>query len=88
MFNRRNKFGIVNDVLEVVRSGKNKKTQIMYGANLSFKQIHEEYLPLVEKSGLLKIEHNENGGNSFQLTDKGNEFLKTYKNLIDIFSQS
>jgi predicted transcriptional regulator len=86
MFNRRDKFDIIANMLEAVKSGRNKKTQIMYKAKLSFKQINEEYLPLLEKKAeLIKVDEN-NGG--FQLTDKGNEFLKIYRGMKSLITYS
>ena len=84
---RRGRFDIIVDMLEAVKSGKNKKTQIMYEAGLSFKQLDREYLPLVEKKAKLIIVDENNGG-GFQLTDRGKEFLKTYRSLKNMIRYS
>jgi predicted transcriptional regulator len=55
------------------------KTHIMYKANLSHKQL-ESYLEFLKAKGLLEEVVNEDG-RIYQLTQKGNEFLKDYVKL-------
>lgn len=84
---RRDRFDIINDLLEAVKSGKNKKTQMMYEANLSFSQINKEYLPLIERK-VKFIEIDENNGGGFKLTERGREFQRLYKYLKGMTSYS
>jgi predicted transcriptional regulator len=51
-----------------------KKTQIMYGANLSFK-ILNRYLEDVISSSLLKLEDQQ----QYFVTQKGQDFLRAYE---------
>ena len=86
---RRTKFDIIDDILSAIRTGKNRKTQIMYRAKLSFEQLQgskkngsQGYIPFLKEKGLI-IMKNDNSGNStyFEVTDKGKEFMKGYENL-------
>lgn len=49
-----------------------RKTHIMYGANLSYKLL-VKYLDACIDCGLMC-----EGGSSYQITDKGEEFLQVY----------
>lgn len=69
----RSRLKIIADVLGVVRGGA-KKTEIMYGANLSYKLL-VRYLKDVIDIGLVRME----GGNTYELTEKGSEFLLEFK---------
>mgnify|MGYP001144110336 CR=1 FL=1 len=51
MVRRRNNLEITADILRIAKDGA-KKTQIVYGANLNFKLLHQ-YLDDLEKSGLI-----------------------------------
>jgi len=66
---------------EIIRIAKNgaKKTCIMYGANLSFKQINK-YLAQLLVCGLLSVSE-ENPSKVFESTENGLKFLKAYGNL-------
>ena len=70
----RSRFDIIDDVLNVI-SGKAKKTQIMYQANLSYRLL-QKYLDEVKRSGLVQYERKDR---CYVLTDKGREFLQAYK---------
>jgi predicted transcriptional regulator len=70
----RSRFDIIADVLNVA-SGRAKKTQIMYQANLSYRLL-QKYLAEVKRSSLVLYERK---GRCYVLTDKGGEFLQAYK---------
>jgi predicted transcriptional regulator len=70
----RSRFDIIADMLNVV-SGRAKKTQIMYQANLSYRLL-EKYLAEIRRSSLVLYERK---GRCFVLTDKGREFLQAYR---------
>jgi len=60
-----------------------KKTHIMYGCNLSFRQL-QTYVDLLLDRGLLKADSETRGdGNPafFQTTARGQNFLRVYQNL-------
>ena len=77
----RGRFDITADILEASNGGV-RKTYLMYRCNLSFKQV-KYYLDFLLGNGLLCLVTG--GANSnhnlFGITDKGKEFLKTYKGL-------
>lgn len=68
----RNKLDMIAAILNV--SNHAKKTQIMYGANLSFKGL-EKYLAKVLEAALITFEEEKQG---YMLTAKGQEFLAIY----------
>ena len=78
----RSQIDIVADVLRVTVGGV-KKTQIMYGCNLSFKQL-QTYLSLLLDRGLLrKVSEKEKGRDPrfFKTTSKGQNLLRAYDRL-------
>jgi len=74
----RTRVEILASILKVAGS-RTLKTHIMYKANLSFRQL-ERYLTLLESNGMLARTFD---GNilMFQITEKGNEFLKDYERI-------
>jgi predicted transcriptional regulator len=70
----RSKLDIIADILNVA-SRNPKKTQIMYQANLSF-HVLQKYLAEISGASLICFEDNTR---CYALTDKGKEFLETYK---------
>jgi len=72
----RSRIEIMAAILEKAVEGA-KKTQMMYGANLSFYQI-EGYIEYMIKMGFLSFEK-ESG--LYWTTSKGREFLKGYENM-------
>ena len=75
MGNYRSRFDIIADILHVVKGDDGaKKTQIMYGANLSYKVL-KRYLAEVLEACLIKFEK---GRRCYVLTTKGREFLERY----------
>ena len=65
---------IVADILSVVDKG-NKKTRIMYAANLSY-ALTDKYLTKLLNCGL--VTHDKKLG-LFSLTDRGKRYLKDYQ---------
>ncbi len=82
----RGRLDIMADILDASMGGA-KKTHLMYHCNLSFKQLkqysffllNQGFLRLIVHDGVEKP-HNGNGG-TFELTDKGKQFLKAYQGL-------
>jgi predicted transcriptional regulator len=72
MVKYRNKLEIIADVLAVAEGGAGK-TQIMYGANLSY-MLLTRYLVDVMDMGLVRAED----ANTYTLTEKGAEFLQEF----------
>ena len=78
----RSQIDIVADVLRETVDGA-KKTQIMYGCNLSFRQL-KTYLSLLIDRGLLRnVSQKEKDSNSrfFKITSKGHNLLCAYDRL-------
>jgi len=72
----RNRFDIIADILRVVKGNDGaKKTQIMYGANLSYKVL-TRYLREVLEACLIRFERNRH---CYVLTEKGRLFLQRYR---------
>ena len=71
-------------VLQVARSPESK-THIMYGANLSFRQL-ERYLKFLLDRGLLRVseERHTKATKLFVTTDSGVSFLEAYHRLEEI----
>jgi predicted transcriptional regulator len=72
MVKYRNKLEIIADVLAVTKGGAGK-TQIMYGANLSY-MLLTRYLTDVMDMGLVRTEDE----HTYTLTEKGAEFLQEF----------
>ncbi len=56
MARRRSKLEIYLDVLMMIRSGVNKPTRIMYGANLSWKPLQQILRSLVEQELIREVD--------------------------------
>lgn len=77
-FKRRDKLGIIAEILEIARDG-TLKTQIMYKANLSFAQLND-YLDYILKISLLdKLDINKK--EVYVATEKGLDFLQKHAEL-------
>jgi len=70
----RGRLDIIADILAVARQ-RAKKTQIMYGANLSYRLL-TRYLAEIRRAYLVRFEREEA---CYVLTRKGLEFLEMYK---------
>ena len=82
--NNRGRLQIIGDVLALATSGI-KKTHIMYGANLSYEQLH---LYLGELTGKRLIAQDVSpDGTVYRTTEKGREFLLSYTHLIEILDE-
>ena len=74
----RTKVEILASILKVAGT-RTLKTHIMYKANLSFRQL-ERYLNFLETNGMLARTLDDDTL-MFQVTEKGNEFLKDYERI-------
>jgi predicted transcriptional regulator len=79
--NHRGSLDIIADILDASRGGV-KRTYLMYQCNLSFRQL-KSYSHFLVKQGFLRSIIREDGSKnrSFEVTDKGKEFLKAYVSL-------
>jgi len=82
----RDSIDIVADILRASLGGA-RKTQLMYHCNLSFRQL-ESYLNLLLERNLLRSRTVERSRSSviFEITEKGQEFLRSYKILKSFIS--
>jgi predicted transcriptional regulator len=81
---RRARMEIVADILEVAKE-ETPKLKIMYQASLSFSQL-TTYLNFLLKSGLIQ-KLKMNGKVLYKTTSKGNQYLKSYKELKHLLHQ-
>jgi predicted transcriptional regulator len=72
--NYRRRLDIIADILHVV-SGRARKTQIMYQANLSYRVL-QKYLAEIVAASLINFEEL---SHCYVLTDKGRTFLDSYQ---------
>jgi predicted transcriptional regulator len=79
--NHRGRLDIIADILGASRGGV-KRTYLMYQCNLSFRQL-KFYSHFLVKQGLLRTIIRDGGSKngSFEVTDKGKDFLKAYAGL-------
>jgi predicted transcriptional regulator len=79
--NHRGRLDIIHDILDAARGGV-KRTYLMYQCNLSFSQL-KSYSYFLVKQGFLRTVIREDTSNkgSFEVTEKGKEFLKAYEGL-------
>jgi len=82
----RDSIDIVADILKASLGGA-KKTQLMYSCNLSFRQL-ESYLGLLLEKNLLRCKNVKRSKSStiYEITEKGQEFLRNYKILKSFIS--
>ena len=75
---------ILNEAIEGTR-----KTRIMYGCNLSYRQL-QSYLKLLSGMGLLRAVSEKKSSKTtfFETTAKGQDFLLAYSNLKALMASS
>ena len=78
---RRDQVSIIASILDITKEGA-IKTKIMYGANLSFAQLSDYLLYLIE-NGLIEESMIE-GKEGYLITQKGLGFLKRYRELANM----
>jgi predicted transcriptional regulator len=77
---KRSTIGLIVDILEVACNGATK-TEIVYRANLNFKQV-QKFLDFLIKKGLLVTSSNKR--KRYMTTEKGKEFINRYKKTIEL----
>ncbi|MBD3204039.1 hypothetical protein GF327_07095 [Candidatus Woesearchaeota archaeon] len=83
MSSRRNRLEVIYDILKAISKDNRKirKTHILYKANLSHSLLEEYLDELIEKEFIDKI--SDSGKTTYELTQKGFDYLKEYKKIID-----
>jgi predicted transcriptional regulator len=82
---RRDRLTIMAQVLDIAREGI-LKTQIMYGANLSFVQLND-YLSLLQDVKLLRV-NTEDGRTTYKTTPKGIKYLQNFSKIKDLLKKT
>ena len=84
--NRRSEFDIINEILKLSKNGA-KKTEILYQGNLSYVQLKNYLLFLIEKEILEeKIVKNGNGYSKiYHITEKGDNLLNDINKTLSYF---
>jgi predicted transcriptional regulator len=85
MSSRRSRLEIMEKVVRLCFVLTPTKSEIMYRAKLSFRQL-EEFLTTCEYSGLLKKQV-KGSRVVYKITDKGKEFLKEYRNFTNAMKE-
>ncbi|MBI2148758.1 hypothetical protein HYU23_03690 [Candidatus Woesearchaeota archaeon] len=83
MNKRRDRLQVIYDILKAIqdKNGKIKPTHILYKSNLSH-QMMEEYLKELIEGGFI-IETKKPEGRTYQLTEKGFDYLRKYQVITD-----
>jgi len=79
-FLHRSRLDIMECILENSSEG---KTSLIYRCNVSLSQF-DLFKDCLVEAGLLKVSKLENGVETFETTEKGNEFLSDYKHIKSI----
>ncbi len=82
----RGRFDIIANILGAAVGGV-RKTSIMYKCNLSFKQL-EVYLSFLVRKDLLRtfVKRESEASQYFEITERGMDFLRAYRNLNALMS--
>lgn len=79
---RRDSVKVIVDMLTVALGG-TTKTEIVYKANLNFKQARK-YLEFLLTKGLMVVEGSSVKRKVYRTTDKGRSFIKRYKKTLEL----
>ena len=77
----RDRLYIIAEILAITKDG-SLKTQVMYRANLSFKQLND-YLSFLLKRELIEVIE-KNKKNIYKTTPKGIRYLENYEGILNL----
>ncbi len=80
MNNRRSNIEVMADILRLGRAG---KTEIMYSANMSYRQL-QRYLEFLTQHGFIEIMKVGNPVTTYKVNKRGLRLLKTIENLLEM----
>jgi predicted transcriptional regulator len=80
MDRRRSSVEVIADILRLGQAG---KTEIMYGANMSYFQL-QKYLSYLLKLGLIDKVVVENPSVTYRVTEKGLDLLKSIEGVLEV----
>jgi len=87
MARKRERLGIIRDILNVIRENRQiKPTRLLYASNLS-PQMFKDYVDELLKKDFVKIHEDKKAKKLFSLTIKGSNFLNEYR-VIENFIQN
>ena len=87
MAKKRERLGVIRDILQSIRDNRNiKPTRLLYASNLS-PQMFKDYINELISKEFIKLDVDEKEKKTFSLTQKGNEFLEEYR-IIENFVES
>ncbi|MEE9202723.1 MAG: winged helix-turn-helix domain-containing protein [Dehalococcoidia bacterium] len=79
MNNRRSNLEVIADILRLGEAG---KTEIMYSANMSYRQL-QKYLDFMVESGFLEMKVVPNPGIKYKVTKKGQRLLHSIDPILE-----
>lgn len=82
MVRKRSRLEMYLDVLETIKSGVNKPTNIMYKCNLSWIPTQEIIASLIEK-GLIDVTEKRRK-KTYEITEKGRDLLSYLEDVLDL----
>ncbi len=77
---RRSNVEVIADILRLGEAG---KTEIMYNANVSYRQL-QKYLVFLVREGFLDEVVVPNPGVKYRVTQKGQKLLQSIENILDM----
>jgi len=80
MTNRRSNIEVMADILKLGQAG---KTEIMYSANMSYRQL-QRYLEFLTQRGFLEIIKVGNPVTTYKVNRRGLRLLKSIDNLLEM----
>ena len=78
MRNRRSNIEVIGDILRLGEAG---KTEIMYSANMSYRQL-QRYLQFLTQRGFIEITKVGNPVTTYKVNKKGTRLLKNIESLL------
>jgi len=79
---KRDTIKLIVDILEITLN-EATKTDIVYKANLNFKQV-QKFLDFLIKKGLISVSSNKR--KRYRTTEKGKEFIRRYRKIVELIS--
>ena len=80
MNNRRSNIEVMADILKLGQAG---KTEIMYSANMSYRQL-QRYLEFLTQRGFIEITKVGNPVTTYRVNKRGFRLLKSIDNLLEM----
>ena len=82
MNNRRSNIEVIADILRLGEAG---KTEIMYSANMSYRQL-QNYLNFLTERGFIELMKVGNPVTTYKATKRGSRLLKNIDNILEMLA--